>query len=162
MGLEELMPDTPASRPVAPDSRGFTLLELVVVVFIVSLALAVVAPTFSTSGGKLKAEAREAASIVRYISDASAMRKTTLALGFDLDKGVISWAGEGRQRRERFDSLRSVELPSRGEVREGELVVFFPPIGLSEHLYIHLALAGEEMTVSFNPISRRTKIVAEK
>ncbi len=156
------MRNAPASGPTAPDSRGFTLLELVVVVFIASLLLAVVAPTFSTSRGKLKSEAREAASIVRYLSDTSAMRKTTLSLGFDFKEGVISWAGEGRERRKRFASLRSVELPSRGEVNEGELVVFFPPIGLSEHLYIHLALADEEMTVSFNPISRRTKIVAEK
>lgn len=145
-----------------PGKRGFTLFELVVVLFILSLLLAVVIPSFSTSGGRLKSEAREVASVIRYLNDAAAMRKTALSLSFDFKNRSLSWEEEGRGRTERIESLVSVTLPTRGEVTEGELIVFFSPLGLAEHMDVRLALGEEEMTVSFNPISRRTKIRADE
>ena len=45
--------------------RGFTLLELIVAIFTVSLVLAVVFPSFAVFGdNRLKSEAREMASIL--------------------------------------------------------------------------------------------------
>lgn len=155
---------SPLNSPLykIPGKRGFTLFELVVVLFILSLLMAVVLPSFSASGGRLKSDAREVASIIRYLNDASAMRKATLRLAFDFRNRSLSWEEEGRGRTERIESLSSVTLPTRGEVTEGELIVFFSPLGLAEHMDVRLALGEEEMTVSFNPISRRTKIHADE
>lgn len=132
------------------------------VVFILSLMLALVLPSFKTKGGRLRAEARKVASIVRYVNDSAATRKTDLTLKFDLDERTITWAEEGKDRSERFDSLQGAEVPSRGLVKEGELIIFFSPLGPGEHLNVHLALEGEEMLVSFNPITRRAKITDGK
>ena len=55
-------------HPAPRTFSGFTLLELVVVVFILSMAVALVAPTFSRSFGqlRLKAATRELAALCRF------------------------------------------------------------------------------------------------
>jgi len=141
-------------------AAGFTLVELAVVLFIISLFLAIVIPSFSTSpGGGLKAEARRAASMLRQISDTSASRKETVALTFDLTNKLARWPEEGGDRAESFETLRAVELQSRGRVDEGELTVLFDPLVSAEAMRIYLADdEGRSLEVTFNPISRRVKI----
>jgi prepilin-type N-terminal cleavage/methylation domain-containing protein len=138
--------------------QGFTLMELMVVIFVLSVVLALVMPAFSTRKGRLKEEARKVDSILRYTNETAAMKKQTLGLKFEFEEGVVSWDGPEGSKTERLRGLRGVELQTRGMVREGELIVLFGPTGLGEHLWVHLAEAEEEMTVSFNPISGRVKV----
>jgi hypothetical protein len=44
-------------------------------------------------------------------------------------------------------------------VKEGELVVFFEPLGLREYLLVHLRHDDEGRTVAFNPVSGRVRII---
>jgi len=82
----------PISRTGISSKRGFTLLEIVVVLFIVSLVMAIVLPSFAGFGeSKLKSESKEIASILRYMNDSAVSRKETFLIRFDLDKNMVTW-----------------------------------------------------------------------
>jgi general secretion pathway protein H len=138
---------------------GFTLLELMVVLFIVSLMAALVLPNLRYSENRIRSQARKVASILRYLNETAAAKKVTLPISFNIDKGTITWQDSEGERSEEIDSLSAVELQSRGILKEGELVVFFQPLGLREYLMVYLRQDDEERTVAFNPVSGRVKII---
>src|SRR5512142_3303879 len=121
------------SRAGILSSRGVTLLELVVVLFVVSIIAAIVLPSFAGFGeGKLKSEAREIASVLRYLNDSAASRKETFLLKFDLDKNLLSWKGPDGEKTRRFDDMTGVTTQSLGTVSRGELIFLFEPLGIRE------------------------------
>ncbi|MEW6214369.1 MAG: prepilin-type N-terminal cleavage/methylation domain-containing protein [Nitrospirota bacterium] len=141
-------------------SAGFTLLELIAVIFIISLLLAIVFPSFYGFGEKkLKADAGRIASMLRYLNDSAITTKETHFLKFDLDADTISWKDSDGEKTERFKGLLTLELQSKGEVKEGQVVIFFGSFGIQENITIHLRNEDEEMTVTFNPLSGRAKIM---
>ena len=142
----------------SPGKAGFTLLELAIVVFIVSLIAALVFPAFFRTGSEIKAEARKTASLLRYLNDNAIATKNTYPLKFNLQDGVLSWSGPDGDKTDKLKQLASVELTSRGEIKEGEVTVFFGPYGLQENLALHLREEDRELTVSLNPMSGRVKI----
>jgi prepilin-type N-terminal cleavage/methylation domain-containing protein len=139
---------------------GFTLLELLAVIFIISLLFALAVPSFTGIGvNSVKSDARRIASILRYLNDNSLSTKEVFPMKFRLsDKLVIYQAPEG-EKTEKIEELRGVELPSHGLLREGEAVVFFGPTGASEALSVYLGDGKDALTVKLNPLSGRVKIV---
>ena len=76
---------------------GFTLIELVIVIFIISLTTALVMPSFWDKGEKaLKSEAKRISSTLRYIYDEAAGKKLIYTVKFDLDNN--SYTFEKRKR----------------------------------------------------------------
>lgn len=148
-----------AHKDVEAAKSAFTLIELMVVLFLVSLLAALVVPALQHSESRINTEARKMASILRYLNETAASKKATLSIGFDLDKGAVTWEDSEGQRAEGMESLAAVELQSRGMVKEGELIVFFEPLGLREYLLVYLRDGGEERTVAFNPVSGRVRII---
>jgi prepilin-type N-terminal cleavage/methylation domain-containing protein len=146
-------------RESYPADRGFTLLELLVVLFVLSLVFALVLPNFAIKEGRIKNDARKIASILRYMNETAALKKQTLQMKFDLDERVLSWEAQDGRKTQEVQGLRAVEIHSRGMVKEGELIVFFGPQGLDEHLWVYLRHDDKEMTVAFNPISGRARIL---
>lgn len=142
--------------------RAFTLIELMATLFVLSLVLTLVLPYFHFSSNRLNSEAREVASILRYLNETAASRKETMEITFDIDQRRLSWTDADSRKSETFQSLDAVELQSRGMLREGELKVFFSPLGLREFLSVHLKEDEESKTVAFNPISGRVKIYSEE
>lgn len=138
---------------------AFTLLELVVVIFLVSLLAALVVPNLQYSENRIRTQARQVASVLRYLNETAASKKVTLAISFNLDEGTITWQDSEGERSESIETLAAVELQSRGAVKEGELVVFFEPLGLREYLLVHLRHDDEVRTVAFNPVSGRVRII---
>jgi len=143
--------------------HGFTLIELVVVLFIVSLVMAVLLPSFAGFGeNKLKSEAREMASILRYVNDSAITRKETFSLKFDLDKNIVSWKGPDGEKAKKFDDMTGVTSESKGMVSKGELLFFFDPLGIRENLDVHMSRDNKNMTISINHLSGRVKIKDER
>lgn len=133
------------------------------VLFIISLLLGVVFPSFyGLQERKLKSESRRIASLLRYLNDSSIATKQILPLKLDLQGGTLTWKDQGGERTDRFRSLDSVHLPSKGEVREGELIVFFGPMGIQEPISIHLREEKKGMTITLNPWSGRAKIFPDR
>ncbi|MFO0753336.1 MAG: prepilin-type N-terminal cleavage/methylation domain-containing protein [Thermodesulfovibrionales bacterium] len=139
--------------------RGFTLLELLVVVFIVALVTAVVYPSLHFMEGKrLHAEAKRVASILRFLNDTALAAKEECSLKVDFREDVLSWKGPDFDRSEKFRTLAGVALPSKGELREGEVTLFFDALGGRESITVTLREEGEALKVVFNPLSGRVKI----
>jgi prepilin-type N-terminal cleavage/methylation domain-containing protein len=138
---------------------GFTLLELIAVIFVLSLVLAVIMPSFSSPGGKLKSEARRIATTMRFLYETAVSKKQETSIEFELEKKEIAWDTERRKGSEKFKAIAGVEIPSRGLVKEGQLIVFFSPSDMNEHITVHLELGDETAMVVFNPVSGRTKVI---
>jgi len=139
--------------------KGFTLLELIVALFIVSLVLAVVFPSFAVFGeNRLKAEAREMASILRYMNDSASSRKETFVIKFDLDKNKVFWKGPEGEKTKGFEDLTGVTTQANGMVNKGELIVFFDPLGIKENLSVHMSREKKNITVTLNHLSGKVKI----
>ena len=143
-------------------SKGFSLLELIVALFIVSLVLALVMPSFGVFGdNKLKSEAREMASVLRYLNDSASSRKETYALKFDLDKNIVSWKDPEGEKERVVDDLSGVTTQSNGRVSRGELTVFFEPLGIRQNLIVHMSRDNHSMSVTLNHLSGKVKIKDE-
>ena len=139
--------------------EGFTLLELLLVLCLVSLLTAIVFPSlYGAEGTLLKSDAKRMASVLRYLNDSSIATKDSYSLTFDFREHTTSWKGPDVERTEEFKSLSSVELPSKGNISEGQLVVSFGPLGAQDSLVVHLRRPGETMMVAFNQLSGRVAI----
>jgi len=148
--------------PVGNACKGITFLELIVALFLVSLVMALVFPSFGVFGdNKLKSEAREMASVLRYMNDSSGSRKETLPIVFDLDRNIVSWKGPDGEKKQKFEDLTGVTTQSNGRVSSGELTVFFSPLGIQENLSVQMARGDKTMTVALNCLSGKVKIKDE-
>lgn len=140
-------------------NSGFTLLELLVVLFIISILIAAVFPSLHIiEGGGLASDARRIASVLRYLNDNSVATKETCTLKVDFRESALSWKGPDFEKTEKFKSLVSVELQSKGEIREGEVLLFFTPLGAQEGIAINLKDGEKTMSIIFNPLRGRVKI----
>jgi general secretion pathway protein H len=140
--------------------RGFTILELIVVIFIIALLAGLVFPSFSgMSGRQLSLDARRTASLLQYLSDSAMASKETYSLEFDLQKSSMSWKGPDGDKTESLKSLAGVDLQSKGVTREGLATVFFGPAGITEYIEVLLKDDENRMKVTLNPISGRAKIL---
>ena len=143
-------------------SKGFSLLELVVAVFIISLVLALVLPSFGVFGeNRLKSEAREVASILRYLNDSASSRKETFALKFDLEKNIVSWKDPEGEKERVVEDLSGVTTQSDGTVTRGELTVFFEPLGMRQNLAVHMRKDRHALAVTLNHLSGKVRIQDE-
>lgn len=152
---------SPQSTIINPKS-GFTLLELIVVIFIISLTLTLTMPSFWNSDrNDLKKDARRLSSTLRYLYDESVGKKSVYTFFIDLESRTWGFAGkrESRSFKIRGEArIQDVVVPSHGEVTQGELSILFGPTGTGEPITIHLQKGEAEYTVMFNHISGRTKI----
>lgn len=140
--------------------RGFTLLELFAVIVLLGIMAAVVMPAISSSGSRLRDDAAKLASLIRYVDDVAATRKQEVRLEFDFTSGgTVTWSSDAANGSDRYRSLAGVELPSRGLVKEGQLIVFFNPSSVPEQMKIYLSRDDQRMAVLYNPISRRVKVL---
>jgi len=153
--------ETGMKKPYAPTrQRGFTLLELIVVIFVIALLAGIVFPSFSGLGERqLSSDARRTASLLQYLSDSAMASKETYSVDFDLQKSSLSWKGPEGDKTERLRTLAGIDLQSRGMTREGLVTVFFGPAGIIEYTEVLLKDDEKEMKVTFNPISGRAKIL---
>jgi general secretion pathway protein H len=151
------------SRTGISSSRGFTLLELIVVLFIISLVMVLILPSFSGFGeNKLKSEAREMASILRYMNDSATSRKETFLMKFDLDEGTVYWKGPDGEKKKKFDDITGVTTQSTGKVAKGEITFFFEPLGIRENLSVHMSKGNKEMAITLNHLSGKVKITGNE
>jgi general secretion pathway protein H len=139
--------------------KGFTLLELIVALFLISLIAAAVLPSFAGFGEhKIKSESREIASILRFVQDSAISRKETYSVKFDFDGNLIRWKSPEGEKTKRFANLTGVTTQSTGTVSKGEVTVFIDPLGLRENLSVHVGTGDENMTITLNHLSGKVKI----
>lgn len=143
--------------------NGFTLLELIVVIFIISLVLAVSFPSFTLrQDGKLTSDAGHIASILRYLNDSAIFTKETYDLNINFKDRVLRYKGPEGEKTERIENLSGITLQARGKVSDGEVTVFFGPAGTGESFTIHLTGEESSLEIVFNALSGRVKVSAHE
>jgi general secretion pathway protein H len=141
--------------------NGFTLVEMIVVIFIISLVLAISFPSFTLlQEGNLKSNAGHIASILRYLNDSAIYTKETYTMNINFKDRVVRYKGPDGEKTERIDNLSGITLQSRGKVSDGEVTVFFGPAGTGESFTIHLTDAESSLMIVFNALSGRVKVSA--
>ena len=113
-----------------PENSGFTLLELIVVLFLISLiaGISVVLFTGTLSSGKLDAAARSLVAAMKQARVQSSMSGEPQAVFIDLDES--SYGIEGRGSRP-FPKGITVSLsdPLAGRQTSGKHLIEFDPVG---------------------------------
>lgn len=144
-------------------SFAFTLIELVIVIFIISLTTALIMPSFWDSGEKaLKSEAKRISSTLRYVYDEAVGKKLIYTVKFDLDNNSYAFEGEKESRSfhmEKDVMFKDVIIPSLGEISDGEVSIEFGPLGPAEPVTVHLIKDKYEYTITFNHLNGRAKIL---
>ncbi|BCG45848.1 General secretion pathway protein H [Citrifermentans bremense] len=155
-------------------SAGFTLLELMVVIFIISLAAGLVFPRLpDTEATKLKNSARNLGSGIRFLNDQAIITKKVYRLHLDLNDNStritrVSPSGEELQPDDQFMNRRLVEegidiedvnVPSLGLLTEGEATVTFGPGGIADGMTIHLKGGEKQYTVIAYPSGGKVKVL---
>jgi len=158
------MKNTPSSLIPHPSSfnQGFTLFELAVVIFIISLTTALIMPSFWDTGEKaLKSEAKRMSGTLRYIYDEAVGKKKTYTVKVDLDGSLWGFESENETRSFTLGkdiTFKDVIIPSHGEISAGEVTIEFGPLGPAEPITLHLIKDELEYTVMFNHLNGRAKI----
>jgi len=152
---------SPASRPAGPRDRrpverGFTLLELIIVLFLAGLVAALVAPSFSGTleSARLRSGAAEVRAVLTLGRTLAATGSRIRAVTFDIDRGEYAVVGEGRTfllpEGIRVDSARvGREVLERGTF----LVRFFPDGSAEETEIVVAAPEGGRLRVYVDPLT---------
>ncbi len=141
---------------------GFTLIELIIVIFVISITTALIMPSLWNMGDRaLKSEANRIGNTLRYIYDEAAGKKQTYVLIFDLDSDA--WKFESKIESRSFKlkdtvMFKDLLVPSLGKVSSGEIKLIFYPAGPEESITLHLIKDTAEYTVIFNHLNGRAKV----
>lgn len=142
---------------------GFTLLELIVVLFIISLSLSLVMPSFWRSETDIiKSEARHISRTLRYIYDEAIGRKQTYLFSVNLDNETWGYKSQREQRTftpQEDLEIQDIVVPSLGGISTGEVSVEFGPMGPEEPIILHLQKRKSVYTIMLNHLNGRIKIL---
>lgn len=154
-------------RQIICNSRraGFTFIELVIVLFILSLATALIMPSFwGTEKTTLKTEVKHISSTLKYIYDEAVSKKQTYLFNINLDNETWGFKSKKESRSFRIKGnaeIQDIIVPSLGEVSSGEVIIEFGPMGPEEPIILHLKKGESEYTVIFNHLNGRAKILED-
>ncbi len=156
-------------------SKGFTLVELIVVVFVLGAIFAIVGPNIiERTDINLKSASRNLSGTIKYLYNESVFKKNIYKLVFDIENGEY-WSEvlEGNEfvRKEDF-IFKKRSLPfgvdfedieterTRGKATSGDDVfIIFLPSGFVDSATIHLKTGNDNyFTLSTNPYTGNTKI----
>lgn len=149
--------------------RGFSLLELILVILIASLALALTYPSLSrgTSAFHLRATGRDIMNTLRYAREKAITEQTGMLVIADREQQQVSLSnavgGEARSYA-LPDDIRITRLFLAGqEVSDGSLTIRFLPNGSSEIAEIRLESdKGGMLTVAADPLTGGARVILNR
>lgn len=141
-------------------ARGFTLLELVVTLFVIALAVGLVGPAIGRSTQTVRARADVAgfSAFFRHAREQAITRREALRVVVEPAAHRLTLvAGES-------DTLRARALPERLAIEPASsaaLTVRFAPEGTSTGGEYRLASSGTRYRVTVDPVTGRVRSVRE-
>ncbi len=141
--------------------KGFTFLELMIVLFVVSLFCAIVFPKFNNFlASSAVSQARKMADLLVYVNDKALMSKDENVLAVDLENKTVGFRDAGRDKSMVFSRLNKVSVLN-GEVKSGTAFIAVSQWGIQQPLKIYFADHNGGATVEFNPLSARAVVMEE-
>jgi general secretion pathway protein H len=135
------------------NKHGFTLLELVIVLFLVSLIMGLSALYFANTlpTNKLNATVRDLSATIRYARSLAQIEGSSRTLTIDFD--ARRYGIEGLPYKNIDPVIRIMALdPSAGEITNGLYHLVFHASGGMEGGTIVLAGGKKEMRIELNPV----------
>lgn len=157
-------------------NRGFTLIELMVVLLLVGIVLAVVIPRFD--GGPLqdptKKFSRWMITRTRHLRSVAIQKQSTQALVIDLNNQRMWTISEGMSEEElsavadkafsidKSMQIVNVQFPEQEPVSTGTAEIRFYPAGYSDRALIHMETDdAERFSYLLEPLLPKIKIIDE-
>lgn len=152
---------------------GFTLVEIVVVMVLISLFMVFSVPLFSTIGtSSLGTSARRLSGTIKYLFNESALSGREYRLVYDLDRGtyraqileadgeLVDAPDQGREAALKGAvRFKDLQVPGRGKFTAGQVTTRLHPSGWVEETIIHLDDGdGELLTLRVVPLTGTTEI----
>jgi len=133
--------------------QGFTLLEIIIVLFLISLIMGLSALYFANAlpSSKFNATARELSATIRYGRTLAMIEGKLQILNIDLDAKRYGIEGRGYKS---IDSGTTIIVldPSVGEVRNGIYHIIFQPSGGVEGGTIVLVNGKKQISIALDPV----------
>ncbi|MBN1277095.1 MAG: prepilin-type N-terminal cleavage/methylation domain-containing protein [Deltaproteobacteria bacterium] len=154
-------------------TRGYTLIELSVVIFLVALMMGLTIPKFRYTllTDNLKAASRKLAGLISEVREEAIREQKTVILRFDLESRMLWKTSPDMTEEENALSLENaMTLPQgvrildiwyrgRGKKMMGVASVQFTKKGYVQETAIHLGCDdGREFTLILSPFLRRIKV----
>lgn len=140
-------------RVIRGNPRGFTLIELVVTLFILALAAGVVAPSVVSGVGTLRArtEAAGIATFLRAAREQAVTHNRTYEVRVKSEEGIVELrAGDKVPATRRLASgLRVTAEPPAAQL------ITFSPQGLSSGSRLRVDMAGRGYLITVDPLTGR-------
>ena len=160
-----------------PLNAGFTLLELIVVLLLVSLIAALIFPRLpSSQASDLRNSARQLAVLMRYLEERAVATKKTYYLHINLDDDRLTVSRKGavgnengqdddpflkRQPLMKGIRVSDITTDQLGKISTGEALISYGPGGRSAPLLLHLAAPdGSYFTIQALPVSGSVKVAS--
>lgn len=154
-------------------SRGFTLIEILVVMVLISLVTAFTLPSIRTSlfSDQLKATARRLVGFVTEVSQNAVSKQSEYRISFDLEENRV-WATPEAAKSKQEEEVKEIKLQVPESVRivdvvsansdknsQGTATLYLSKKGYIDKTAIHLRSDdGRDMTIVLSPFLGVTRI----
>lgn len=157
-----------------PGNKGYTLIELVVVIVMIGIVLTFAAPRLNNAllNDPLKSVARKMIGMIHDLRNEAVREQQAYTLHLDLNSNKFwtTWASmtleEQASAREQAPSLprnvriRDVWIKGEGKIVEGEAPLLFTPKGYTRMSAVHLrSQDSREITLELNPFISKINIL---
>jgi len=143
--------------------RGFTLLELLVVLFIITTVAFIAFP--SLWNGIVKDDKVTLASTLRNLREEAIAGKKEILFTVDFTERQFRIKGakgipkdKARIIDMKDDETWEIFIPSRGTIKEGQIIVAFSPSVQEELIALYLTKNGKDTTIMLNNLSGEVEI----
>jgi general secretion pathway protein H len=172
--MSDVRSSTPHSPYAIVHSKGFTLIELAVVVVILGVMIALVAPRLGELGeADLKRSTRHLTGMIRFLHEESQAKKTVYRLWFDIQEGhywaeALTMTSDKTAEFTRMQSAIAGEGSLSGQTtfrdvlagsHRDEPYLLFTPDGWVENAAIHLRDGSDrDYTLLVKPLTGNTEL----
>ncbi len=136
------------------EEKGFTLLELIIVMFLIALLMSLAAALFTNTlpSSKFSATAREIVATIRHAKALAQIRGEEQVVTLDMDSGIYGIDGSSGRSIPGGTHIKVID-PREGEITTGTYRITLPPTGGIEGGTIILWNGRKTATIGIDPIA---------